>query len=122
MINEIAFACYAINDVKRARKFYEKILGLKPSDIWEGNGNAFIEYKIGPHTLAIGSSPKYKPGKTGATVALETDNFDALVKRLKKYKVKFLMDCHDTSVCRMALVADPEGNQVMIHQRKAVKK
>jgi len=30
-INEIAFSCYPVKDMARARKFYESVLGLKPT-------------------------------------------------------------------------------------------
>ena len=71
------------------------------------------------HTLAIGhGAPNFKTGKTGATVALEVDDFDQAITELKDKKVNFIMDCLDCPGCKMALVADPEGNQIMIHQRK----
>jgi len=50
---------------------------------------------------------------------LETDDFDAAVAALKKADTKFVMEPFDTPVCRMALVLDPAGNKLMIHQRKA---
>ena len=110
---------YAVMDVKRARKFYEGVLGLKPGSVSEGKGYAFIEYWIGEHTLAIGQGAKhFRPGKTGATVALEVEDFDVALKELRKHKVKFLMEPYEGGICRMALVADPEGNQIMIHRRK----
>ena len=33
---ELAFCCYAVTDVKRAREFYEGVLGLKPTIVLEG--------------------------------------------------------------------------------------
>jgi predicted enzyme related to lactoylglutathione lyase len=119
-ITEIAFVCYPMDDIKRARGFYEGILGLVPGSVSEGEGYAFIEYYMGEHTLAIGKgAPNFKTGRTGGTVALEVDNFDEAIKKLKDNKVEFLMDCHDSPVCKMALVVDTEGNQIMIHKRKA---
>ncbi|TAK57725.1 VOC family protein [Patescibacteria group bacterium] len=118
-ITEIAFVCYPVDDVKRARSFYEGVLGLTPGKVSEGEGYAFIEYYMGEHTLAIGKgAPNFKTGKTGATVALEVDNFDEAIKKLKDNKVEFIMDCLDSPSCKMVLVADPEGNQIMIHKRK----
>ena len=76
--------------------------------------------RSGPDTLAIGlGAPNFKPGKTGATVALEVDgDFDAAVKELKDKKVKLLMEPYDGKICNMVLIEDPDGNQVMIHRRK----
>jgi predicted enzyme related to lactoylglutathione lyase len=119
-IKEIAFVCYAVEDVPKARRFYEKVLGLTASSVWEGEDMAFVEYEIGPHCLAIGKgAPTFKVGKAGGTAALEVGDFDAAAKELKAAGVKFLMEPHETGSCHMMLVEDPDGNQVMIHKRKA---
>lgn len=120
---EFSFVSYPVNDVPKARAFYEGVLGLKPTSVWEGEDSAFIEYEIGPDTLAIGKGAEhFKPGKTGGTVALEIDgDFDAALKELKDKKVKFIMEKYDGPVCTMILVEDPDGNQLMIHRRKAKK-
>ena len=61
----------------------------------------------------------FKPGPTGATVALEVEDFDGAIESLKAKNVRFVMDSYDTPVCRMAAIVDPDGNVVMIHKRKA---
>ena len=118
---EFSFVSYPITDVPLARAFYEGILGLKPGNVYEGDGYAFIEYAVGPDTLAIGKgAPSFSPGKTGATVALELDgDFVAAINELTAKKVKFLMEPHDGPSCNMILIEDPDGNQVMVHRRKA---
>ena len=116
---EIAFVCYAVTDLKRARAFYENVLGLKPGLVWEKDDTGFIEYEMGSHTLAIGcGADQFKPGLNGATAALEVASFDEAVVDLQKAGVKFLMDAYETPVCFMALIQDPDGNQLMIHKRK----
>ena len=115
-----SFVSYPIIDVAKARAFYEGVLGLKATSEWIGDGSVFIEYEIGPDTLAIGKgAPNFNPGKTGATVALEVEDFDAALEELKDKKVKILMDTYDGPVCTMILIEDPDGNQIMIHRRKA---
>lgn len=122
-ITEIAFVAYAVTDVKRARAFYEGALGLTAKSVYEKDPHAFIEYWIGEkdeHCLVIGAgAPAFKPGKTGATVALEVDDIEGFQKKLKDAGVKFLMEPHDSPVCTMMLVEDPDGNQIMIHRRKS---
>lgn len=89
--------------------------------MFEQDGMAFIEYWIGnkENVLVIGAgAPNHVPGKTGATVALEMDDFDIAVKELKSAKTVFIMEPFDTGACRMALIEDPDGNQLMIHKRK----
>jgi predicted enzyme related to lactoylglutathione lyase len=116
---EIAFVCYAVTDLKRARGFYEKVLNLKPGSVWEGENMGFVEYELGPHTLAIGSgSEHFKPGTQGATAALEVADFHEAVASLKGANVKIVMEPHESPVCFMALIQDPDGNQIMIHKRK----
>ncbi len=120
IFKEFSYACYPVTDVARARAFYEGVLGLKASSEWVGDTSAFVEYSVGPDTLAIGMGAKsFNPGKTGATVALEVEDFDGAVAELRAKNVKFLMEPTDFKVCNMMLIEDPDGNQIMIHRRKA---
>lgn len=122
-VTEIAFVAYAVTDVARARAFYEGVLGLTPAVTHiKDNQNAFIEYWIGggqEHCLVIGAgAPAFRPGKIGATAALEVDDFEEAVRQLTEHKVPLLMPRYDGPICSMILVEDPDGNQVMIHRRK----
>lgn len=122
-IKEIAFTAYAVTDLKRARAFYEEVLGLTAGQTWESeDGKAgFIEYYIGDHTLAIGAGAEnFRPGNTGATVALEVEDFEEAMEHLKKHNATFLMETQDFPTCNMTLVEDPDGNQIAIHRRKSV--
>lgn len=116
---ELAFACYAVNDLKRAREFYEGKLGLKATSAVEGPGFGFVEYDIGAGTLAIGfGAPNFKPGVGGATVALEVEDFPAALQHLRSTGVPFFMEQVETRVCFMAAISDPDGNVLMVHKRK----
>ena len=117
---EVAFSGYAVTDLKRARDFYENVLNLKPCSVFEKGTMGFIEYEVGPHTLTIGAGAElFKPGPTGATVALEVEDFQEAIKTLKEKKVRFVMETYETPVCWMAAIEDPDGNRIMIHKRKA---
>ena len=116
---EISFIAYPVTRMARARKFYEKILGLKPNSFSSGKRKSFwIEYDIGPGTLAIGVSDEFKPSKQGASAALEVVDFDAAVAHLKKRRVKFVLGPNDFPSCRSVMFRDPDGNMVSLHQRK----
>lgn len=117
---EIAFSCYPVTDMARARRFYEEILGLKPTYVMgEPGGMQWTEYDIANGTLALGAgAPDWKPTASGCSVGLEMDDFDAAIAELKDKGVKFRMEPFTTPVCRMAFVYDPEGNVVCIHKRK----
>jgi predicted enzyme related to lactoylglutathione lyase len=117
-ITEIAFSCYAVTDMARARDFYEGVLNLKPTTVHDSEHGKWVEYEFGPHALAIGSSPMFKPSPDGCSVALEVENFDAAVARLKQHNVKFRIEPMATPVCSMTMVYDPDGNTVCIHKRK----
>ena len=117
MITEIAFTVYPVTDMPRARRFYEDILGLKPENNWE---DKWVEYDIKGGTFAITCwLEENKPGAPGGLVAFEVDDLDATVRQIKARDVSLAKEVFATPVCRMAFVADPDGNQVVIHQRSA---
>lgn len=116
---EIAFSSYPVTDIPRARAFYEGVLGLKSTmDHDMGEKGHWIEYDIGPGTLGIGKYEGWKPSGDGCTVALEVENFDEAVAALKSAGAPFKMGPLETPVCHMLMVADPDGNTVIIHKRK----
>ena len=116
-VTELAFCCYAVTDMTRARAFYEGVLGLKPTTVVDHGENKWTEYEFGPYALAIGSSPMFKPSPDGCAAALEVENFDDAMAHLKKHGVKFRIDPMPTPVCRMAMIFDPDGNTICIHKR-----
>jgi predicted enzyme related to lactoylglutathione lyase len=116
---ELAFCCYAVTDMARARKFYEGVLGLKPTSVVEHPGHKWVEYEFGPYALAIGSAAGRKPSPDGCTAALEVEDFDAAIAHLRANKMKFRMEPCPTPVCRMAMISDPDGNTICIHKRNA---
>ncbi|MDQ8190898.1 VOC family protein [Roseibacillus persicicus] len=117
-VNEIAFSCYPVTDMARAREFYEGVLGLKVTMDHEMEGGHWVEFDIGEGTLAIGVAPGMNPSPDGCSVALEVDDFDAAVAELKAANVEFNFGPMETPVCHMAFVRDPDGNSIGIHKRK----
>ena len=118
-INEIAFSCYAVMDMARARAFYESVLNLAPGSVTNTDNGQWVEYEMGPHTLALGCAPGFSPSPDGCAVALEVDNFDEAIKQLRASNVKFRFEPFPTPVCRMAGIFDPDGNSVIIHKRNS---
>jgi predicted enzyme related to lactoylglutathione lyase len=117
-VNEVAFFCYPVTDIKRSRAFYEETLGLKPTHILEKEGMNWVEYDIVNATLAVGMAPGWKPSTEGGNVALEVDDFDKSVSYLKSKNVPFTMEPLETPVCHMAIISDPDGSRLLIHKRK----
>ena len=54
---EIAFSCYPVTDMSRARAFYEGVLGLTATMDNQMEGDHWVEYDIGLGTLAIANAP-----------------------------------------------------------------
>ena len=72
-IKNIAFVGIPVTNMKRAREFYEGVLGLETSD--EMGHGKWVEYAIGDDTLAIGSvGDQWKPSREGTTVAFEVED------------------------------------------------
>ena len=111
MITKVAFIGYPVRDMKRAKKFYGEVLGLKLAAQYE---NKWCEFdtpdgkSIGLDTLSPDGTPPY--------LALETDDIVAEVERLKRNDVKIVLDVLDNKVCKMAIIEDSEGNKLMLHQ------
>jgi predicted enzyme related to lactoylglutathione lyase len=117
MIKEVAFIAIAVSDAERARKFYQETLELKPGTT--GMGGAWVEYDLGATTIGVGCHPNWKPSRDGTTVAFEVDDIGATIVTLMERGVEFDMDKTETPVCWMAQFRDPDGNKLVVHQRKA---
>lgn len=116
---EIAFTAYPVTDMKRARAFYEGTLGLTLSHQAGTDEKGWVEYNIGPSTLSIGNgAPDWKAAAGGGSVALEVEDFDAAIAKLNADGHTPFMGPFETPVCHMAVVADPDGNSLIIHKRK----
>jgi predicted enzyme related to lactoylglutathione lyase len=113
----IAFTGIPVTDMKRARAFYEGVLGLQlAGEFAEG---IWVEYALGDDTIAIGSvGDQWKPSPDGTSVAIEVDDFEAAIKDLKAANVTFAAEGIESPVCRMAVVQDPDGNKIIIHKLK----
>ena len=116
-IKGIGFVGVPVTDLKRARAFYEDVLGLKISD--EMMGGKWIEYGVGDDTLAIANvSDTWTPSDQGTGAALEVEDFDEAIGRLKDRQIRFAAEPFETPCCHMAVIQDPDGNKLMIHKLK----
>ena len=116
-IKNIAFVGIPVTDMKRAREFYEGVLGLKIAD--EMISGKWIEYAVGDETLAIANvGEQWTPSDQGTGAAFEVEDFDVAIKRLKDRHVRFAAEPFETPCCHMAVVQDPDGNKLMIHKLK----
>ena len=108
--------------MKRAKGFYEGVLGLKKSRGFsqqEGE-EQWVEYDIGSGCLALitGGGDQWPPGSLGVAAALEVDDFDAYINKLRSSGIKFVIEPLESPVCWMAVINDPDANRLVIHKRK----
>jgi predicted enzyme related to lactoylglutathione lyase len=113
MIKEIAFVVYPVTDMPRARSFYEKTLGLAPGETF---GESWIEYDVAGAAFAITNG--FGDGTPASSVAFEVADLEAELARLKELGVPVEGGINEFEPCRMALIKDPDGNTLCLHQRK----
>lgn len=124
MIEKIAFVAHPVRNIRETGRFYGDILGLEH---WADYGRGrWSEFRT-PDDMTI-ALDGHSPGKSDSPVpylALETDDIEAEVARLKEHGVIIARDVwtnrdeDDREVCRMAIVLDPEGHALMLHQTAA---
>ena len=113
------------NDIGTAREFYETVLGLEASSVWQRPGEDAVgaEFETGTVTIALINCPglgiPFSPNP--APLALQVEDVAAARAELESRGVTFLGDPIDSGVCHMANFKDPDGNAIMLHQRYAPK-
>ena len=116
MISKVDFIGIPSQDADRAREFYGETLGLRKDD------HGDYEFWAGETCFGI-----WEPAKFGmefapqrnAHPALHVDDVAAAREELEGKGVEFMGDILDTGVCHMAFFRDPDGNDLMLHNRYA---
>jgi catechol 2,3-dioxygenase-like lactoylglutathione lyase family enzyme len=117
LFKNIAYVMYPVRDMKASQAFYEGALGLKGASFW---GGRWVEYEIGDDCVAITpADEKHKAGTHGATVALEVVDLDAMLEHLKSKSVLPAEKPFDIPTCRGCVISDPDGNEIILHAKKA---
>ncbi|HCB35692.1 MAG: hypothetical protein A2W52_00905 [Candidatus Taylorbacteria bacterium RIFCSPHIGHO2_02_49_25] len=117
-IRGIDFVFLNVSDFKKSLRFYKDILGLKKTSEYK---NMWAEFDVGNVTLAIGTygkGPSARNRKNSTSVALAVNDVAEAVKELKKRGVKIVQPLQEHGVCYMAIIADPDGNELILHKRK----
>lgn len=122
-INDFAFVGHPVSSLKRAREFYETVLRLPVPNGLDGDLNGdrgFLEYQVGMSTLAITTTwtDGQRPEVPSGGLVLEVDDFAAAIEHIKKCGVPFELGPFEGPGCSIAVIADPDGNQIGIHKRK----
>jgi uncharacterized protein YndB with AHSA1/START domain/predicted enzyme related to lactoylglutathione lyase len=108
---------FMVKDAPRAIAFYRDVLGLEPVTVYSGDRGA--EYVLPDGSdfgLWGGGGPI--PFQPSNGILFAVDDLDAAVAALKARGIPILMQ-NETPNCFMASIADPEGNSIFLHKRKA---
>ena len=120
-VTEIAFTCYPVTDMPRARAFYEGVLGLKPTmdhDMGDRRPLDRIRHRR-RHASASASTPAGSRAPTAAASASRSRTSTPRSKRCAKPACRFTMEPFETPVCHMAHDLRPRRqHRSCIHKRK----
>ncbi|MCW3845654.1 VOC family protein [Sphingomonas sp. LB-2] len=118
MFRKVAFTMYPVTDMGLARAFYEGTLGFTRSSAPESV--PWVEYDMpGGGCFAITTVTGETPSSSaGGTIAFEVDDLDALCADLETKGVTFKSDLIHSPVCRMRVIADTDGNSILLHELK----
>ena len=96
------------------KRFFGELLGLEPTTKNPGKSAEF-DAPDGK-TIAVESQ---SPEGTPCMLALETNDIEAEVARLKEAGVPFHGEILDNKTCKMAFTQTPSGHPIMLHQMSA---
>ncbi len=112
-IKGVDLCAYLVRDPDKATASYRDVFGMVPTETdSEGRGAEF--------TLADGSTfGVWKPGdgQTGGAIMFAVDDCAAAIAEFRGRGLE-LSDPMESPVCHMSFGSDPEGNAIIIHQRK----
>jgi lactoylglutathione lyase len=115
------FPILSTADLPRALGFYRDLLGFEVTYQFPADGApAYVALDLGSSHLGIGADPAAAPAGDARRFALwvYADDCDAAVEHLRGHGVRVLAEPVDQPWGeRMAEVADPDGNRVIVASR-----
>ncbi len=123
LVTGVDFVSVPTRDLAAAMDFYEGVLGLPRSSLWQRPGQDPVgaEYETGTVTIALMASEalgiEFEPHRV--PIALHVENVEAARAELESRGVVFKGDTIDSGVCHQALFEDPDGNVLDLHHRYA---
>ncbi len=112
-IHGLDVAGYLVSDAQGQIAFYREVLGLAPSEIDEQGRGAEFDLADGS-TFGVWRTPE---GNRCGFVMFAVQDAKAKAEELRAKGVA-ISELTETPVCTMAFCADPDGNGVIVHQRK----
>ncbi len=123
MITKVAFIAHPTRDIEAAKQFYGEVIGLKQSADF---GDVWSEFDAPDgQTIALDTfSPEFNDNPA-PYMALETDAIEADVARMSEMGARVVKEVwtnqtdEGQEICKMAMILDPDGNPIMLHQMAA---
>jgi len=113
-VKNIAFLMYPVTDMARAVTFYRDDLGLAPGELVS---EFWSEFEIAGTTFGVGTFEQVGTPGTAGSLALEVEDMAAMRRRLSERGVE-TSEPYETPICFISMLSDPDGNKVVLHQRK----
>jgi lactoylglutathione lyase len=113
-IRAIDFVLLNVSDIERSSAFYRETLGLD-FPISQASG-PWMEFDSSPVAMALFRDPS-SAGRN-AIIALAVEDVSAAVDELRARGVQVVMEGIESPVCYQAVIQDPDGNLLLLHQRK----
>lgn len=111
----IDFTFFAVSDMQKSLAFYRDVLGIPLAClVHEGT---WAEFEINPGTLVLGQGHGFTHPGSG-TVALAVKDVKDALEELGQAGIHIHSPLGESAVCFWAIIEDPDGNRVIIHQRK----
>ena len=118
-VRGVDFVMYCAREPLKLRSWYAKLFGLKRGEEWN---RFWSEFATEPVSLAInGPNQTGKPEwdwQGSPAIALAVADIHAAARACQRRKIRVLRGPVQTSVCWMLFIEDPEGNRLVLHQRK----
>jgi predicted enzyme related to lactoylglutathione lyase len=113
-VRAIDFVVLKVSDTERSAAFYRDTLGLDfPMN---EDGPVWKEFDTPPVAMALLRDPSDRGAN--ALIALAVEDVAAAVEELRGKGVKVVMEGVESPVCYQAVIEDPDGNTLLLHQRK----
>ena len=115
MIKTIWCITFYVSDLRKAKKFYEEILGLEKKYEY----SSYVGFECGGVEIGLIPKPEgeQKASQTSPSVEFLVDNVDKVYKELKSKGVKFIKELHDEPWGgRQATFTDPDDHILEIAQ------
>jgi catechol 2,3-dioxygenase-like lactoylglutathione lyase family enzyme len=114
-VRAIDFVTIGVADMDRAVRFYRETLGMDVPFSMGASNPDWKELDTPPVALALDADGP-PPGQV--VLALAVDDVAAAVEELRAQGVPVVREVREQDVCYRAVIRDPDGALLMLHQRK----